>query len=173
MFMISLQDICQNSYLSQREAHANSGVFAARFGKDGCHVSAILLAFPIRRVSDEVSESGGPELLGRIPRRVVGGASSISASPSANPVGRRERGCLQVRTLESVFSVRYDGPLAVPASALAFADASEAGCPKAGAGGTEGDRRCGERARTAPSGVGGGSTAPGRPFSHLVQLGTG
>jgi hypothetical protein len=69
--------------------------------------------------------------LGRIPRRAVGGAGSFSASPSANSVGRRERGGMQVRT-HSVVCLRCYRPLAVRAPALASRDASRPRGPELG-----------------------------------------
>jgi hypothetical protein len=85
-------------------------LFAARSARTDAFSLCAPASLPlIRRVSDEVSESGGPELLGRIPRRAVGGAGSFSASPSANSVGRRERGCLQGANAQLGLSVVLSG----------------------------------------------------------------
>jgi hypothetical protein len=170
MFRVSLGKRLSDCLLISTRGPHKCSVFAAG-SREGLRCLRNAATLPNSPSLWPVSESGGPELLGRIPRRDVGGASSFSASPSANPVGQRERGCLRVRTLESAFCVRYEGPLAVPASALALARAIEARRPRAGAGGTEGDRRCGEGARTAPPGAGEGPTAPGRLSSHSADVG--
>jgi hypothetical protein len=126
----------------------------------------------IRRVSDEVSESGGPELLGRIPRRAVGGAGSFSASPSANSVGRRERGCLQCERAAR-FVCGVTGPRAERAPALACARAGRPGSPELGEEGQSETGGCREGARTPPPDAGGGPTAPRRPSPPSAHVGRG
>jgi hypothetical protein len=99
--------------------------------------------------------------LGRIPRRAVGGAGSFSASPSANSVGRRERGCLQVRR-HSVVCLRCYGASGRASACAGFRTCESATWSRAPGGGTERARRC-RKGRTAPPGAGGGPTTPVGP----------
>ena len=116
-------------------------LFAARSARTDAFSLCAPASLPfIRRVSDEVSESGGPELLGRIPRRAVGGAGSFSASPSANSVGRRERGCLQVRTRSLVCCLRCYWASGRAGGCAGLYACESARWPRARGEGTEGDR---------------------------------
>ena len=150
-------------------------LFAARSARTDAFSLCAPASLPfIRRVSDEVSESGGPELLGRIPRRAVGGAGSFSASPSANSVGRRERGCLQVRTRSLACCLRCYWASGRAGACAGLYACESARWPRTRGGGTEGDRRLSGRGlgRHRPT-LGKGRPLPVGPPPNSAHVGRG